>query len=443
MTKQYEFIRDPQTKAITGVVNKGIGWCSHTANPLKYRLKEDLFDNGEIVRAAGSPVWFCVKVSQGCKFCYAERLALRWGQLPFTVENLEKVEPYIDDKEVKKILNLKVKGPYPAPHTRPAIFIEDMSDLWGEWVPFEMIDRVIAIAALRPDITFQFLTKRTARMLEYFSAPDRSFSIEQQGWSNSINRPIQLVGWPLPNVLMGFSAEDQPTFDARSVHMKQIAARGWNVYCSYEPGIGPLDVVGHGTIRGNNYCERGKIGGLGANGEPWYVTDGGTEWSAFDVRFAPDNMPWLAWLIPGGESGGKARPYNLDWMRSAIAQARYLELPIWCKQLGANPVIGEDETLEGFPPHVKRDIARASGGKITHEPTPGAINLRDSHGGDWEEWPPNMRVRQLPSMLNAADAFHAHLDECKQCADHPHALCTKGDQLIHKAVGATPTGGID
>lgn len=336
MNKQYEVVN-------VGAVGKGISWCTHTASPIKFRDK--LTGKG--------PLWSCVKVSSGCQNCYAESLARRFQKRSFTVADAAKVEPYVDEKELKVILGMNVKGPYPAPHTRPAVFIEDMSDLWGDWVPFEMIDRVMSVAALRPDIAFQFLTKRAERMVEYFERTARSEHLEDAmrmvmlGFDRNavamrefflfIDQPKRAKK-PLPNVLLGFSSEDQPNFDARWADMRKLAAMGWKVFCSYEPALGLIDFGrddrdGNGVAIGRSFLDLG------------------------------------AWLIPGGESGRSARPFDVAWMRSAIAQCSAAGIALWAKQMGANPV--DDE----YP-----------------------VKFKNSHGGDWLEWDEGLRVRQLPAM---------------------------------------------
>lgn len=353
MNKQYEMV--------DGIaVNRGIGWCTHTSSPIKYRLKEDLIDKGtgEITKRAGETVWFCVKVSPGCAHCYSERLGKRWGQLLFTVENLSKVEPFVDEKELQRILGMKVwprslrpPSTYPVPHTRPAIFIEDMSDLWADFIPFEMIDRIMAVAALRPDITFQFLTKRTARMVEYFS------DLSATNRLSTINLVPQekRFGWPLPNVLLGFSAENQEYFDFRWADMRKLAAMGWKVFASIEPQIGPVD------------CSAAL---------PRYT-----------VKQDCDPYAWLSWAIQGGESGPGARPFDIFWMELAIEQFKAANVPLFCKQLGKLPMYRSHG--DNDPRHLFNGLQSL---RCNGEP------LKDSHGSDWNEWPMKLRVREFPEI---------------------------------------------
>lgn len=104
---------------------------------------------------------------------------------------------------------------------------------------------------------------------------------------------------------------------------------------------------------------------------------------------AVDFMPWLPdwlvrdkvdWLIDGGESGRGARPFDLDWARSTVEQGRAAGVPVFCKQLGAKPFAMVRDELEDHP-----------------------VKLRDGHGGDWSEWPSELRVREFPIRTGNAD----------------------------------------
>lgn len=130
-----------------------IGWTDLSANPIKYRDKR-----------TGKTVWACVKASPGCAHCYAEALALRWNRgSAFLRPNLEHIEPFVDTSELRDMLSPKKLPP------GKRVFIEDMSDLFGDWVPSTLVDELLAVLAIRSDVTFQLLTKRADRMAEYFS----------------------------------------------------------------------------------------------------------------------------------------------------------------------------------------------------------------------------------------------------------------------------------
>src|SRR4029077_14573987 len=101
--------------------------------------------------ATWNPVTGCTKISPGCKFCYAERLTERWGRGNFTDVTLH---------PDRLALPLRWRSPR-------RIFVNSMSDLFHERVPFEYIDRVFAAMAESQQHVFQVLTKRPERLLEW------------------------------------------------------------------------------------------------------------------------------------------------------------------------------------------------------------------------------------------------------------------------------------
>lgn len=76
----------------------------------------------------------------------------------------------------------------------------------------------------------------------------------------------------------------------------------------------------------------------------------------------------IHWVIVGGESGPRARPLHLDWARAVLRQCREQKVPCFVKQLGRRPVLGGT-----------------------------ALKLNSAKGGDWTEWPADLRVREHPA----------------------------------------------
>lgn len=149
-----------------------------------------------------NPVTGCSKVSQGCKNCYAERIADRfWGDRPFTEVQCHP-ERLAHPKSIRK----------------PSMFfVNSMSDLFHPDVPEDFVRKVFAVMRACPQHTFQVLTKRSERLA--LLAPT--------------------LDWPA-NVWMGVSVEDERVIsrigDLRSV---PAAVR----FLSLEPLIGPLENV--------------------------------------------------------------------------------------------------------------------------------------------------------------------------------------------------------
>ena len=89
-------------------------------------------------------------------------------------------------------------------------------------------------------------------------------------------------------------------------------------------------------------------------------------------------LPDVSWVIVGGESGPGARPCHVDWIRSIVGQCIGGDVPVFVKQLGLKPYVDAGALYEDFSRLLK---------------------LRDSKGGNWDEWDEDLRVRQFPAVL--------------------------------------------
>lgn len=105
------------------------------------------------------------------------------------------------------------------------------------------------------------------------------------------------------------------------------------------------------------------------------------------------NLIGIHQVIVGGESGLGARLFNLTWARSIVEQCRHEKIACFVKQLGSNPT--KDEIYPSladkeFPSDVKHQWI----GNGSFRPL-----LKDHKGGDMNEWPMDLRVRQFPGNL--------------------------------------------
>jgi protein gp37 len=151
-----------------------------------------------------NPVTGCVKISQGCKHCYAERMAKRlhaMGSLRYP----EGFKPTLHEDLVERPIHWK------KPRT---VFVNSMSDLFQEAVPVDFIQRVFKTMAASPQHTFQILTKRSARLAKLSSR----------------------LPWPA-NVWIGVSVEDERVL-RRIDDLRRVPAAVRFLSC--EPLIGPL-----------------------------------------------------------------------------------------------------------------------------------------------------------------------------------------------------------
>ena len=182
--------------------------------------------------------WHCVRVSEGCRACYAAAMNHRFKG-PDYVKGAD--TPRLDEKALLEPLKWK----------RPRrIFACSMTDLFMEEHSDEMIDRVFAVMALAPHHTFQVLTKRAKRMREYFGAT----RLEAVGATvfrlllkdTQELRKVDTAAraacrvWPLPNVWLGVSCENQERADERIPDLLATPAAVRFISC--EPLLGPVDL---------------------------------------------------------------------------------------------------------------------------------------------------------------------------------------------------------
>lgn len=272
--------------------------------------------------ATWNPTVGCSIVSPGCKGCYAMTMAHRCSQMGGKVAakyaGLTKVvnghpvwtgDIRLDPDSLSQPLRWK-RG--------RRIFVNSMSDLFHEDLPDEAIDRVFAVMALAPQHTFQILTKRPERMRAYIESLERrafendcasttnyllAHGIDDAWWGMTRRIPPDHP-WPLPNVWLGVSVEDQQRADERIPYL--LATPAAVRFLSCEPLLGQLEI--------ESFLYPDAVGDL-LNG-PYEV------------------FPSLDWVIVGGESGPGARPMHPDWARSLRFQCWAANVPFFFKQWG-------------------------------------------------------------------------------------------------------------
>ncbi|WP_458317140.1 DUF5131 family protein [Mycolicibacterium brisbanense] len=254
--------------------NTGIEWCDATWNP----------------------VTGCTLVSAGCDHCYAKTFAERWRGTPghyfqrgFDVQ----LRPDKLDQPLR--------------WTRPRrIFVNSMSDLFHDQVPDDYIVSVFATMALARRHTFQVLTKRHGRMRSLLSSPDFESQVMMTavGWCVEETKliPPEAWRWPLPNVWLGVSTENQQWADIRIPALLDTPAAVR--FISAEPLLGPIDL-------GSGECDHHR-------------------------RSHAEVGCWLAldWVIVGGESGPGARPMHPWWAKSLHRQCEAAGVAYLFKQWG-------------------------------------------------------------------------------------------------------------
>ena len=300
--------------------NSKIEWCDATFNP-----------------------WIgCQKVSRGCDLCYAEDLmATRYKRVEWGQRRTDATEPSVGTRVRTSSANWKLPGRWNkaaaanqeawerAPMTsrslqrppRPRVFCASLADWLDNQVPESWREDLACQIDATPNLDWLLLTKRPEnirRMMPLFRSPGEKRVVES---------------WPRnKNVWLGTSIEN------RSVLHRIDALRSNPAvvrFLSIEPLLEDL-----GTI----------------------------------------DLTGIHWVIVGGESGRGARPCDLAWIRSIRDQCRAAGVPVFVKQLGANPsaTLAESGTDPGDDDNIER------------------LKLSDKKGGDWEEWPSDLRVREFP-----------------------------------------------
>ena len=353
----------------------GIQWTDETLNPFRARYTD--IDVKEEPIYAG---WHCERVSPGCENCYAETFNFqRLGTgLQYTRPNRDRVEHFLDERMLAKPLHWR----------KPRrVFISSMTDIFGEWVPDEWLDRLFAVMALTPQHTYQLLSKRPERMREYLANPaercDRWIDAAQ---TMDLRWDIDPSELPLPNVWLGVSVEDQRRADERIPVLLETPAAVR--FLSVEPLLGPVDLRApmEEWICEDNVWRRSLWGCLACGGTGYFEPRNAT----FCVK-CRGRRTGISWVIVGGESGTGARPMDIAWARSLRDQCRAASVPFFMKQFGARPLFDREELPDnareyepyGEPGHYFSDRRFE-------------VKLRDRHGGDMAEWPEDLRIREFP-----------------------------------------------
>lgn len=242
-----------------------IEWADYISNPIKARNLE-----------TGKQGHACIKISEGCAHCWASVFNTRLGTgLDYTAPNMKQAEMYLDESELKRMITfvprMPKSGAWKNGRLRPVVFPCDMTDLFGQWVPDEWIDRFFFAMHMTPHVDWFLLTKRTDRMMRYLADKHNKGKVT------------------FANIFIGCTVENQKRANERWSDMEVISQMGWKTWVSFEPA---LEVV---------------------NWNAWQFLNG---------------------MVCGGESGHGARPMPAMAAREARDYCAQHDIPFFFKQWG-------------------------------------------------------------------------------------------------------------
>jgi protein gp37 len=308
----------------------GISWASLDGNP----------KNG----ATWNPIVGCSIKSAACTHCYAMGVANRLLDKPGS--HYEGTTKRVNGNAVwtgKVALAPEEIMLRPLRWSRPrGIFVNSMGDVFHEDVPDEWVTQAFVVMALANQHTFYILTKRPERMRAWMTAHNRAGEMKAVIRANVLRQPARLgfrkydgtfdevldaLPWPLANVWMGVTAEDQDRAVERiPVLLQTPAARR---FVSIEPMLGEMD------LRRLTVEPGVHLDALGYYGQSSDAGETSLDFPAALGRY-PYKSPRLDWVLVGGESGDrkKIRVMRPDWARKIRDQCVEAGVAYFFKQWG-------------------------------------------------------------------------------------------------------------
>lgn len=348
-----------------------IEWATHTLNPW----------------------WGCQRVSPGCQNCYAETLDKRVGGGVDPTDGVKKLRWGPTAPRIRTSLaNWRKAFAWNAAAEkageRHRVFCASMADVFEDR-PLDREDLdawrfdLFVLIRMTPHLDWLLLTKRPENVLQLLERCARrhgpraggGYTTSDTNWDETRLMLHQWInGKPPANVWVGTTVEDQQRANERIPELLKVPARVRFLSC--EPLLEPVNLDRAVAVPGGEPC---------------------------GLKCAKERGVGIDWIIIGGESGGKARPFNVEWARSLMRQGFSAGVSVFVKQLGANIRTRNDDMLtsdyeeDGWFLTGDGDVEEHLNGY--REDFQGAevrIRLKDSAGGDLNEWPFDLRVREFP-----------------------------------------------
>lgn len=289
----------------------------------------------------------CDEDSPGCDNCYARTMSLRnpavlgvWGEFGTRVVAVQKQWDLLNTYQKSAI----------AGGERQRVFCHSLSDVFEDfkgamitpkgdpywWCHGSLSNNPLPMGELPEGCKLATMGDMRRRLFDSIDdCPDLNFQLVTK-------RPQNVRGlgmWPggyRDNVWILASVEDQAAAERRIPELLLCRSLCPVLGLSVEPLIGPLDLT------------------------PW--------------------IDQLDWVIVGGESGHSARPCNLKWIHDVLIQCQAADVPCYVKQLGTKPYVN-----------------RANPNAPTFDDEKHYFKLKDSHGGDPDEWAPSFNIWEFPA----------------------------------------------
>ena len=283
-----------------------------------------------------NPWWGCTRVSPGCEHCYAETFSKRVG---LQVWGTQANRRFFSDKHWRDPVKWNAAAEKAGKRAR--VFCASMADVFEDGLAREPREDGLGDRTLDTERARLFELIEATPWLDWLLLTKRPHNVRRmvpQRWLTA--------GFP-PNVWIGATAEDQKRYEERLPVLAQIPARVR--FLSIEPQLE------HVSLR-------------------WHLRRGG-----------------ISWVICGGESGPKARPFNIEWARSLLRECRVAGVPFFMKQVGSKPY--------AQVPYGETSCARGGCGDgdfcVAHERY--EFETEHSKGEDMAEWPADLRVQEWPA----------------------------------------------
>lgn len=326
--------------------NSGIAWTHNSFNP-----------------------WMgCQRISPACENCYAEAFVVgRMGYNPEARNAKKKLRVWGPPSMSTRVRTSAANWRKPIAWDRAAkaagvrrrVFCASLADVFEAHPDLDAIRADLwPLIERRDGLDWQLLTKR----------PENIRRMVPPAWLDS---------WP-EHVWVGTTVESQAMAERRIRHLLAVPARVR--FLSMEPLLEEVDLEAA-------FCVYDR------NGEP------------SGPRCNRDGSPAISWVIVGGESGPGARPFDLAWARSIVAQCREAGVAAFVKQLGARPIdSGIVEVLNASGdgvayrrPPSDPDGLLAEAKRHGRTMRPGVVKVNDRAGADPSEWPEDLRTQDFPS----------------------------------------------